>query len=219
MYLCVYNTTHQPKTQPWPDQTKALSHRGGWPFVTDVSDNLKNTTTQNSVLLFSLLLTPGNHFGHFTRHDSKIKRHNLGEIISKRTRSVSQPQTNTGTQVVISELGIYQAGAEHILCLYLPRCNGRYDNRSAWRKLKQHPPHALQLLKADRMKRWLVSLKSLKIVLSGVQVNIRLLLSILNGLVWNVATSKDRGNLHRRWICPNVTESENCDPDKSFYSF
>lgn len=85
------------------------------PFVANVSDNLKNTSTQISVVLQSLLLTLGNHFGHFRGSGSKIKRHNLGEIISKKkSLSVSEPQTNTGTKVPISELGIYQTGAEHI---------------------------------------------------------------------------------------------------------
>lgn len=85
------------------------------PFVANVSDNLKNTSTQISVVLQSLLLTLGNHFGHFRGSGSKIKRHNLGEIISKKKAlSVSEPQTNTGTKVPISELGIYQTGAEHI---------------------------------------------------------------------------------------------------------
>lgn len=57
-------------------------------------------------------------------------------------------------------------------------------------------PAASLLQKADRMKRWLVSLKSLKMVRRGVQVNIRLQLSILSGLVWNVSSCKERGHLH-----------------------
>lgn len=72
-------------------QIKLHYLRGVWPIVTDVQDNLMNTTTKNSAFLHSLLLT--NHFGHFRRHDSKIKRYSLGEIISKRAQSVPQPQT------------------------------------------------------------------------------------------------------------------------------
>lgn len=114
------------------DQIKlnALSQRGVWPFVTHVSDNLKNTTTKDSMFLHSLLFTLGNHF---RRCDSQIMRANLGEIISKRA---SLTTSNRSVHVVISELRIYQTRVEHILRLYLPRCDGRYDNRSAWRKLK-----------------------------------------------------------------------------------
>lgn len=151
-YLCIYNTTNQQRLSL--DQIKLKHYRVEvWPFVTDASDNLKRTTTQDSAFMHSLLLTRGNHFSHFRRHDSKIKRHNLGEIISKRAHGVSEPQTNVDTQVVISELGIYQTRAEHILCLYLPCCKKRYDNRSVWRKLKQDAPHtALLPPRADRMK-------------------------------------------------------------------
>lgn len=111
-----------------------------------------NMTTKDPAFLHSLLLT--NHFGHFRQHDStkkKGKRYNLGEIISKKS---PQCFTNADTRVGISQLrNLYQAEAYHISCLYLPRCNGRYDNRSAWRKLKQH---ALMPPKGERMKRWLV---------------------------------------------------------------
>lgn len=138
LFVCI--TTYQPKNQPWADQTIALSLRGVLPFVTDVSDNLKKTTMLNSMFLHPLLLTPGSHSSHFKRHDSTINRHNLQHWHSKRAHTASQPRTNTGTQVVISELWIYEAGEEHISCLYLPWCNGRYDNRSAWWKFKQDAP-------------------------------------------------------------------------------
>lgn len=121
--------------------------RGVWPFVTDVQDNSINTTTKDPAFLHSLLLT--NHFGHFRRHDStkkkRGKRYNLGEIISKKS---PQCFTNAGTRVGISQLrNLYRAEAYHISCLYLPRRNGRYDNRSAWRKLKQHGPLRLNATK------------------------------------------------------------------------
>lgn len=162
LQICVFAIQH-PSQRIILDQIKqkALSQRRVWPFVTHVADNLRNTTTKNSMFLHSLLFTLGNHF---RRCDRQIMRPNLGEIISKRA---SLTTSNTGAHVVISEPRICQARVEHILCLYLPRCNGRYDNRSAWRKLKQDASLALLLLRADRLKRWLVSLKSRNLVLSS----------------------------------------------------
>lgn len=95
-YLCVSNTTHQPKTQPWPDQTGALSHRGVWPFVTDVSDKLKNTTTKNSV----------------------ISPVNTGETVWPLQKAWQQNKetqcwTNTGAQVVIRAGDLSGRGRTH----------------------------------------------------------------------------------------------------------
>lgn len=117
--------------------------RGVWPFVTDVQDNSINTTTKGSgVPAFSAANKPLWPLQTAWQHKKrKGKRYNLGEIISKKS---PQCFTNAGTRVGISELrNLYRAEAYHISCLYLPRCNGRYDNRSAWRKLKQHGPPRL----------------------------------------------------------------------------
>lgn len=96
MHTCVYSPPQHPRLSLYQIKLKHYL-RGVWPFVTDVQDNLMNITTKDSALLHSLLLT--NHFGHFRRHDSQIKRYHLGEIISKeKAQRVSKPQTQARTR-------------------------------------------------------------------------------------------------------------------------
>lgn len=58
--ICVFAAPHMSQRLSLEQmKLKALSHRGVWPFVPDVSNNLRNTTTQSSVLLQCLMFTLG----------------------------------------------------------------------------------------------------------------------------------------------------------------
>lgn len=175
------------KTQPWPDQTKAFTHGEVWPFVMDVLDNLTNTTTQNSVLLHSLLLTLGNHFGHFRRHDTKIKRHNLEEIISKRAHSVPPPQTNTGTKWWSQSWGSIRQEPNTFYAFISPGAMGDMTTGQCGGSSNKEPPmpycHWKQTERKDDWFLW----------------EVWKVLSVYWGFsrYWNVVIFKERGNLHR----------------------
>lgn len=200
MHICVFTSLHASQRLRLY-QIKLHYLREVWPIVTDVQDNLMSTTTKNSVIpAFSPVNKPLWPLQKAWQQNKEIQSWRDNQQKSTQCSTTS----NTGRQVG----NLYQARAEHISCLYLPRCNGRYDNRSPRRRLKQDGPLPWCHRKGDRMKRWLVSAKRLKTVLSGVQENIRLQLS--NGLVkWLIWTGRWR-------IGSNETESENFDRDKSF---
>lgn len=138
----------------------------------------------------------------------QIKWHNLGQIISKRApQCFTTSIKHSHTRADLSGCGrIYFTGCFFCLlfvfvlfCVsvsFLLSVIGDMTTGRRERSSDRMAPAASLLQKADRMKRWLVSLKSLKMVRRSVQVNIRLQLSILSGLVWNVSTCKERGHLH-----------------------
>ena len=125
---------------------KALTHKGVWRFVMDVSNNPKKATTQNSVLLCCVI--SASHTRKLTTSE-EFWRENQQRSPKCFTTSNKLRHTSGDLRAV----DLSGRGRTHFM-LYPPWCNGRQDNRSAWQKLKQDapPPAALLLLNVNRIK-------------------------------------------------------------------